>query len=267
MNYLKELNAFYDWLELNSMSVSAIVLWHALMHINNKCGWAPEFTVAISVLETKTGLKRRTIERARNELTQKQRITWKSRKGNQSAAYSIVRLFDTQYDVQQERVGKYDAHRVVQVDAQHVVQPVAQCDAINKQNKKKQNDNQEEQKKPNPHSFFEANGFGTLSPIVAEDISHWLDNGYFDESEIVVIEAMKQAVVNNARSWKYVTRILVDWSNRKLKTLQDVQAYQAQWQAGKSNVATFKPRTKGNGRNDTNQSDDRPDYSTYDFGF
>lgn len=95
MNYIKELNAFYDWLETNSLSTSAIALWHALMHINNKAGWAEEFGVAASVLCVKTGLADRTIRNARNELKQKGRIDWSSRKGNQSAMYKIISLLDT----------------------------------------------------------------------------------------------------------------------------------------------------------------------------
>lgn len=94
MNYIKELNAFYDWLETNSLSTSAIALWHALMHINNKAGWAEEFGVAASVLCVKTGLADRTIRNARNELKQKGRIDWSSRKGNQSAMYKIISLVD-----------------------------------------------------------------------------------------------------------------------------------------------------------------------------
>ncbi|MFW9881342.1 MAG: hypothetical protein ACFFG0_50405, partial [Candidatus Thorarchaeota archaeon] len=92
MNYIKEINAFYDWIELNSISTSGIVLWHGLMHINNKAGWITEFTVSTSVISVKTGLAPRTISKARNELKQKGRIDWKSRKGNQSAIYKIISL-------------------------------------------------------------------------------------------------------------------------------------------------------------------------------
>jgi len=92
MDYMKELNSFYDWLETNLLSTSGIVLWLALMHINNKAGWAKEFTVAVSVLCVKTGLSPRAISNARNELKQKGRIDWRSRKGNQSATYKIIPL-------------------------------------------------------------------------------------------------------------------------------------------------------------------------------
>jgi hypothetical protein len=92
LNYIREINAFYDWLETNRLSLSAIALWHALMHINNKAAWTDEFAVAVSVLCVKTGLSPRGVTEARNELKNKGRITWQSRKGNQSAIYRIISL-------------------------------------------------------------------------------------------------------------------------------------------------------------------------------
>ncbi len=108
MNYTQEVNAFYDWLETNSIAVSSIAVWHALMHICNKTGWLPEFTVAVSVLCVKTGLERRTIYNARNELSQKGRITFKERKGNQSAMYSINWF----YDYSEEICSTKNAHSI-----------------------------------------------------------------------------------------------------------------------------------------------------------
>lgn len=90
MNYITEINSFYDWLETNSVSDSSIVLWHALMHINNKCGWKVEFPVAISSIQNKTGLSKSSILRARNQLKQVGRITFKERSGNLSTVYKIV---------------------------------------------------------------------------------------------------------------------------------------------------------------------------------
>lgn len=98
MNYIAEINAFYDWLELNPLSTSAIVLWHTLMHINNKSKWTNEFTVAASVLSLKSGLTDRTIRNARNELKQKGRIDWKTRGGNKAAAYILISLSEIDSD-------------------------------------------------------------------------------------------------------------------------------------------------------------------------
>ncbi len=92
MNYISEIKAFYDRLELNSLSTPAIALWHGLMYIANKSGWQSEFTVAVSILTSKTGLNAQAIKRARNELEQKGLIVWRSRKGNQSAVYQMISL-------------------------------------------------------------------------------------------------------------------------------------------------------------------------------
>lgn len=92
MNYLAELRAFYDRLELNPLPSPAIALWHALMSIANKTGWQQEFTVAVSVLVLKSGLNAQAIKRARNRLEQDGFLTWKSRGGNQSAVYHLNSL-------------------------------------------------------------------------------------------------------------------------------------------------------------------------------
>lgn len=94
MNYITEIKAFYDRLELNPLPSPAIALWHALMHIANKTGWQQEFTVAVSVLVLKTGMNEKAIERARNTLSQAGLIHWRKRGGNNPAAYQMISLCD-----------------------------------------------------------------------------------------------------------------------------------------------------------------------------
>ena len=64
------------------------------MHINNKAGWIPEFAVAMSVLEMKSGLKKGAIITARLKLQQLGRVDFKSRAGQQSAIYRIIPFHD-----------------------------------------------------------------------------------------------------------------------------------------------------------------------------
>lgn len=131
MNYLAEIKAFYDWLETNKLPTSSIALWHALMHIANKTGWQDNFAVAVSVLEIKTGLNAKTIQRARNTLKTAGRIEFTSRGGNQSALYTMISL-----------VGHNDPQSVPQDVPQSVPQSVPQnvpqSVHINKLNKTKQ---------------------------------------------------------------------------------------------------------------------------------
>lgn len=97
MNYLAEIKAFYDRLELNPQPNTVIALWHALMSIANKAGWPDTFTVASSVLGLRSGLNASALKRARNKLATDGFIEWKSRGGNLAAQYKINSLVVQNY--------------------------------------------------------------------------------------------------------------------------------------------------------------------------
>lgn len=99
MNYIQQLNGFYNFLPINPLSSNAICLYHVLLHINNKCMWIKEFTVANLTIQSLSGLSRQQLDRARNELIQKHFIWYKKGKGNQAGKYLIV-SFDTQIETQ-----------------------------------------------------------------------------------------------------------------------------------------------------------------------
>lgn len=154
MKYISQINAFYIWLETNELSQSARHLWHALMHTANRTGWQPSFAIAVSSLVEKTGIEKRTLFRARNELKQAGRIDWTARSGNQSAIYSIIPFPDqcddlcvTQSVTQpvtlsdtHESMDIPDTQPVTQPVTQYVVQPVTQPVTITRQRQDKDKD-------------------------------------------------------------------------------------------------------------------------------
>lgn len=90
----------------------------------------------------------------------------------------------------------------------------------------------EEHQKPktlNAFQFFEQNGFGFISHHVAQKIDDWSN----DLSEELVIHAMEQAVENNVYTWKYVEVILKDWTNKKFKSISEIQADDKRREAAK----------------------------------
>jgi predicted phage replisome organizer len=76
--------------------------------------------------------------------------------------------------------------------------------------------------------FFESNGFGTLGGHISQQMDKWLDEDDFDEPVEIVIKAMQEAVENGKKTWFYVQRVLNIWSEKKLRTIRDVLAYQAE---------------------------------------
>jgi len=125
VNYLAEINAFYDRLELNPQPNTAIALWHALMSIANKAGWPDTFTVASSILGFRAGLNDSALKRARNKLAMDGLIEWKSRGGNQSAQYRMISLV-----VQNQ--SKYEPQFALQSEPQFALQNDPQSEPINK---------------------------------------------------------------------------------------------------------------------------------------
>ena len=81
IKYIDQINAFHGWLLTNPIPASARIVWFSLMHFCNKTGWKAEFNLAMSALETDTGLSRRTIERARSILQESGLIHVKARQG------------------------------------------------------------------------------------------------------------------------------------------------------------------------------------------
>lgn len=194
MNYIKLLNAFYDQLETNPLSTSAIALWHALVHVNNKTGWRNEFTVAVSVLRIKSDLSEKSVTNARNELKQKGYINFNSRKGNQSAMYQIIDLSVTVTD----KVADSTSDKVAG-------KPSGNGSVL--LNETKRNKTIDDDKAPapiNPFQFFEQEGFGTLSSFVGQRLGDLVDSYGEDR----VLGAMKESVLNGARNLKYVTKVL-----------------------------------------------------------
>lgn len=154
VNYLTEIKAFYDRLELNPQPNTAIALWHALMHIANKAGWPDTFTAASSILMLKSGLNASAFKRARNKLSMDGLIEWKSRGGSQSAQYRLISLavqkqckFEPQSEPQFEP----------QCEPQNEPQSEPQCGPINKH---RQNINKTKTETPPIPPAGQTEGFG-----------------------------------------------------------------------------------------------------------
>ena len=138
MNYLSEILAFYNWLEMNPMPASAIDLWHALLYTANKSGWASEFSAPISILKIRTGLNKDAIYRARNTLTQMGLIEYRTRGGNQSAVYKLYSIASVKLTQGATQTATQEAP-VSEIATQTATQPASQAATINKLNKTKQN--------------------------------------------------------------------------------------------------------------------------------
>lgn len=64
------------------------------------------------------------------------------------------------------------------------------------------------------YSLFERELGRTLSTFEAEMINKWLENG---NDEKTIKEALKEAILNGVSSFKYIDKIIYDWSKNGVK--------------------------------------------------
>jgi hypothetical protein len=134
MDYIKEMNAFYDLDMANQLTPNAISLYFALLNIANKLYWKVDFTVSNLTLQSRSGIAdRKTLDRARNQLIQKGLIDYKpSGKVNQAGSYTVIGCVG-------QLVGKNATQHATQNATQNGTRDGTQNDPINKQNKTNQN--------------------------------------------------------------------------------------------------------------------------------
>lgn len=275
MNYIKQIKAFYDRLEENPLSTSAIALWHALMHANNKAGWTEEFSVAASLLCFRSGLAERTVSKARNELKQKGYIDFRSRKGNKSAVYRMIDL--TALDADKYAGNHTDnelsaphADNYADSHADNYANKYADNHADNhatllnntKQNETKTNDSDDDVSGsglPSSRAVaFYTNNFGDYSSYIADEIEKWVA----DLSEDIVIAAMQLALKRKKKSFGYIEGILKKWLEEGLKTLDQVRAYEA------SRNEQIKKKYEAKGQQRPNERVDKlPKWATNNLDF
>ncbi|RHH71458.1 DnaD domain protein [Vagococcus sp. AM17-17] len=84
----------------------------------------------------------------------------------------------------------------------------------------------EENKRVELFNKFEQEFGRSLSPIEFETVQQWLDN---DNYSIDLIElALREAILNQAYSLKYMDRILLNWERKNLTSKQAIQSDQKQ---------------------------------------
>ena len=78
----------------------------------------------------------------------------------------------------------------------------------------------EEQKNNKDIYFkFETELGRTISPTEIELINDWMHDGITGE---IIEEALKEAVFNNVRNFKYIDRIIYNWKNKGIKNKNDI---------------------------------------------
>lgn len=95
MNYIKQINAYWNWVKLNDLPSRAGYLYLALLDCANTAGWKSEFNAPNSTLQAMAGLDKTGLNRYRNLLVQNGLILYTTGKRGTAGCYQIVPLYAT----------------------------------------------------------------------------------------------------------------------------------------------------------------------------
>lgn len=92
MNYIMQLNVFYEKASGESLSLKAIGLYMLLLNKNNRLGWIEEFKMTNKVIMSVANCTLHDLRIARNELEEKGYIIYKKGTKGQAGNYKIINL-------------------------------------------------------------------------------------------------------------------------------------------------------------------------------
>lgn len=75
-----------------------------------------------------------------------------------------------------------------------------------------------------------------LSPIEYEIIKAWRENNNSDE---IILEALKEAVFNGVTNLRYMDKILSEWQKKGIKTVEDVHKNKKEYKSNSEKVEIF----------------------------
>lgn len=210
-------------------------------HLNQETG---SCFPSLPTIGKKVGMSKNTVIKALNTLIEIGYVTKEKRSSKEQGDMSNVYYVN---DVHGLNGGVHQMNRGGSGDERGGVHEV------NPNNTNLNNTNLTISSSKNPFSFYESN-IGVLNPFMADGIDHWIK----DTSEELVIAAMERAL-KQQKKWNYAEGILKQWANKNIKTLNDVEALEAEYQRNKG----AKNNAESGGSN-TNRYSQKGEY---DYGF
>jgi DNA replication protein len=115
-----------------------------------------------------------------------------------------------------------------------------------------------------PVSLFEEEFGRPLSGLECDQIRQWLEND--GHPEWMLTEALREAVLANKYSFKYIDRILFDWQRNRIRTRQELEAYRQDYRdraKAREEMATAKTRLQKGQRPEREPKSQSDKYSAF----
>lgn len=230
MDYIRQINAFENWLEYNELGAGPQLLWYKLMAIANKSGWQSELSIANTRLQSMTKTSEKTLINNRNQLIQTGLLQYKKRGRTKAGLYilsDITGNFPVKTVVNNPATGKTTVDSSVNTKVKPTV--ISSVDSsvkpsayINNTIQNKTKDNHHE---VSPLQLAN-NHWGknrAMNSLLQDAILQWCSTW---ENELVAYAldlAYKNSVSMNGVK-PYVNKILTNWKKDGIDSLEKAKA-------------------------------------------
>lgn len=183
------------------------------------------FPLKNSALTDLTGLSIPGLAKARNSLIQLNLIEYKQGKKNtDKPQYKIIRLYNNKFS-KSNTTGLPEVSQLVDIP---VTQPVEHKDLTSTRQVLDKDLTNASESSNTKHSESSAVRYWlnqvnpAEAPFIVQSLGHWV-NDFGDDA--IVIAAIDEMLKNNARSYKYLDKILKSWESQGLDSLEKVQHF------------------------------------------
>lgn len=210
--------------EFNDIGPGAQLLWYKLMRVANLSGWQKELSISNTRLQSMTKTSEKTLINNRNQLIQNGLLQYKKRGRTKAGIYilsDITGNFTVKTTVDCSVDTSVNSSVVSSVDTSAYINKT-------KQNKTKQSNNASESSitKNSEESavrYWLNQVNPAEAPFIVQSLGHWVND--FGGQDEIVIAAIDEMLKNNARSYKYLEKILKSWESKGLDSLEKVQHF------------------------------------------
>ena len=116
MNYIKQINAFWRWKELNKISHGEVELYFGLLNCANASNWQSHISIPNRRLISLCGFgDDSALNKARNRLIQSGLIEYKKGKSGQAGNYTVISLY-TELDGTLDRMDETNCPKTTELD-------------------------------------------------------------------------------------------------------------------------------------------------------
>ncbi|AXG38006.1 DNA replication protein DnaD [Enterococcus gilvus] len=242
MDYIRQINAFENWLEYNELGAGPQLLWYKLMAIANKSGWQSELSIANTRLQSMTKTSEKTLINNRNQLIQTGLLQYKKRGRTKAGLYvlsDITGNFPVKTKVNNFTTGKTTVDSTVNVKVNPTVNSsvdstVKPSAYINNTIQDKTKDNHDDEKSPLrvANEYWGQNR--PLNSVLQDAILRWC-NQWPNEMVVYAMELTYHNSVDVKGVKPYVSVILSKWSEKNIDTLEKAKANTKPKKTGHSN--------------------------------